>query len=46
MKPPKRIYQFSTVQIVLLLGLSQPSISQPIPFYKTIVNSNADEIRR
>ena len=45
MNPPKRIYQFSTIQILLLLGLSQPSISQPIPFYKTIVNSNADDIK-
>ena len=45
MKTPKCIYQFSTIQILLLLGLSQSAISQPIPFYKTIVNSNADEIK-
>ena len=45
MKIPKYIYQFSTTQILLLLGLSQAAISQPIPFYKTIVNSNADEIK-
>ncbi len=45
MKTPKCIYQFSTIQILLLLGLSQAAISQPIPFYKTIVTSNADEIK-
>ena len=45
MKTPKCIHQFTTVQILLLLGLSQSAISQPIPFYKTTVNSNADEIK-
>ncbi len=45
MKTSKYIYQFSTVQILLLLGLSQSAISQPIPFYKTTVTSNADEIK-
>ena len=45
MNPPKHIYQLSAIQILLLLTLSQPSLSQSIPFYKAIVTSNADEIK-